>query len=96
MLEYSIRQKLFECTPNEYDSGVVPGEIAKTKYEELIQFHRENYHPSNAILYLYGKIDTEKYFEIFEEYLSRFEYTQNDMKDFGNKKNERSFVKGEY
>lgn len=37
-----------------HDSGGDISEIPKLTYEDLKQFHKENYHPSNTRFYSYG------------------------------------------
>lgn len=69
-----VKRVLFEGTSYAYTSAGVPGEIEKGKYEDFLDFHRRKYHPSNAVIYFYGALDIEYYFDILEkEYLSYYE-----------------------
>ncbi len=57
---------LFAHAPYAYDYGGAPDEIPNLSYEEFINFHKKFYHPSNALLFLYGDIDMEPFLEIVE------------------------------
>ncbi|MFO7782140.1 MAG: insulinase family protein [Spirochaetia bacterium] len=75
--EWSMRS-LLPDTPYGYDSGGDPAEIPNLTYEQFRDFHRRYYHPSNARIFLYGNIDSERYLSFIEdEFLSAFSYTAN-------------------
>lgn len=60
-------------------SGGSPLKIPNLTWEELILFHKNHYHPSNARIYIYGNFPlppTLKYLD--KEYFSKYEYI--DMK----------------
>ncbi|GEM_PF-2717651 len=77
-LGQSISAQVFEGTRYAYDSGGIPEDIVKSNYEDLKNFYREHYHPSNAVLYLYGKMDIEKYAALLDEiYLSHYEHKEH-------------------
>ncbi len=59
-------RSLFETGPYSYDSGGDPREIPFIGYDHFVDFHRRYYHPSNACIFLYGNIDTERYLDFFE------------------------------
>ncbi|NBB90973.1 MAG: peptidase M16 [Spirochaetes bacterium] len=70
--EWSMRS-LLPDTPYGYDSGGDPAEIPNLTYEQFRDFHRRYYHPSNARIFLYGNIDSERYLTFIEdEFLSAF------------------------
>ncbi|MBN1980423.1 MAG: insulinase family protein [Chitinivibrionales bacterium] len=52
--------KLFPDTIYRFDSGGEPASIPELTYEQFKEFHRTFYHPSNALLFLYGNIPSEK------------------------------------
>lgn len=57
----------------QYNSGGDPEVIPTLTHEALCEFHRKHYHPSNAVIFLYGDIDAEKVLTfINENYLSGF------------------------
>ena len=64
------------CPDNAYgfDSGGDPEFIPSLTYEQFKAFHRTYYHPSNALIFIYGNIPTEEHLEFLErDYLSNFD-----------------------
>ena len=71
--EWAYRS-LLQDTAYAHDSGGDPTVIPELTYEAFKEFHRTYYHPSNALIFLYGDITTEKYLSFLDkEFLSRFE-----------------------
>ncbi len=65
---------LFPTTTYHYNSGGEPDQIVDLKYQDLLQFYRHHYHPSNAIFATYGNIPAHEHQERFETLaLNRFE-----------------------
>ena len=57
-----------------FNSGGEPASIPNLTYEDFLSTHKEHYHPSNSLIFLYGDIDIENVLKcIDEEYLSKFE-----------------------
>lgn len=78
ILEEAINEKLFKGTPYSYDSGGCPDCITNLSYKEFLEFHSKNYHPSNAIIYIYGKLDINEYLDILDnEFIGKYEYREN-------------------
>ena len=78
-LEEALNSELFKNTPYEYDSGGNPEFIPELSYEEFLDYHKENYHPSNAVIYLYGKLDVNEYFSILDEFIDEFSYEEREF-----------------
>ncbi|MCY6484754.1 insulinase family protein [Clostridium aestuarii] len=84
-----IQESLFPDTTYGVESGGDPECIPDLTYEQFIDFHKKNYHPSNSYIYLYGNGDLEKQLKfIDEEYLNEFDKAQVDsaigvQKSFG-------------
>ncbi len=77
VLDDVINRQLYKNTPYEYDSGGNPKNIPDLEYEEFLEFHRKNYHPSNAVIYIYGKLNIKEYLEILDkEFLGDYEYIE--------------------
>ncbi len=75
LAEWSTRS-LFPDTAYRFDSGGTPEEIRKLSYREFRDFHAKYYHPSNARIFLYGNIDTEKQLDFIDnKFLSRFSHS---------------------
>src|SRR5690606_13015171 len=58
---------LFPTTTYHYNSGGDPAEIPDLTYEQLRDFYRTHYHPSNAIFMTFGDIPAREHQEKFEE-----------------------------
>jgi Zn-dependent M16 (insulinase) family peptidase len=52
----SILKALYPSTTYRFNSGGEPAEIPSLTYEQLKEFHRKHYHPSNAFFYTYGSL----------------------------------------
>lgn len=77
VLSQEINKKMYEGCGYAYDSGGKPDFITDLSYEEFLAFHKEHYHPSNAVIYLYGAIDINEYLNILDsEFLNSFEYRE--------------------
>ena len=60
-------------TPLGRDSGGDPERIPELTYDQFQQFHRDLYHPSNALIYIYGDIPTEEQFRFLAPVLNEFD-----------------------
>ena len=70
--EYT-NQILYKGTCYEYNSGGDPDVIPTLTYEYYKKFYHKHYHPTNSVIYLYGKMDLmEKLAYINDEYLSKY------------------------
>lgn len=69
-----ISSYLFPTTTYHHNSGGEPNCITDLTYEQLTEFYRTHYHPSNAIFMTFGKMDVAEVQQKFEQQaLSRFE-----------------------
>lgn len=63
--------KMFEnLTPDlpyAYNSGGDPQKIPELTYEELKDFHKNYYHPSECLFFFYGNLDLKKQLDFIEE-----------------------------
>ena len=57
VLERFAKRSLFPDTPYAFESGGLPDAIPTLTPARLLDYHRRYYHPSNAYIYLYGKMD---------------------------------------
>ena len=75
----ALDRKLFAGTSYEYDFGGDPAAIPSLTHEELIAFHSDYYHPSNATFFLYGDQDIDFYLDyINENCLNQFQPNSAD------------------
>ena len=73
-LWHRLCHHLFPSTTYHYNSGGEPACIPDLSYEQLLDFYRTHYHPSNAIFMTFGDIPAASHQRAFEELaLSRFE-----------------------
>lgn len=69
----ALQESLYPDTVYCHDSGGNPRVIPQLTYEQLKDFHRAYYSPSNARFFLYGNIRTEEHLDFLGEVLSGFE-----------------------
>jgi len=69
----ALQESLYPDTVYRFDSGGNPLVIPQLTYEQLKDFHRSFYSPSNARFFLYGNIRTEEHLDFLGEVLSGFE-----------------------
>lgn len=70
----TLSKYLFPTTTYHHNSGGEPADIPKLSYEQLKDFYRTHYHPSNAIFMTFGDIPAAEHQAVFEEKaLHRFE-----------------------
>lgn len=76
----TLSSHLFPTTTYHYNSGGEPDHITDLRYEDLLQFYRHHYHPSNAIFATYGNIPAIEHHERFESLaLSRFDRLEVEL-----------------
>lgn len=70
----ALCKHLYPTTTYHYNSGGEPENIPDLSYQQLKDFYRSHYHPSNAIFMTYGDISADQHHAKFEQQaLSRFE-----------------------
>ncbi|WOX05795.1 insulinase family protein [Microbulbifer pacificus] len=62
-----LSKYLFPTTTYHFNSGGEPADIPDLSYEELVNFYRTHYHPSNAIFMTFGNIEAAEHQAVFEE-----------------------------
>jgi Zn-dependent M16 (insulinase) family peptidase len=74
VLWQTISKYLYPTTTYHYNSGGEPVDIPDLTYEQLKDFHKTHYHPSNAVFMTFGDIPACEHQARFEECaLSKFE-----------------------
>lgn len=83
VMEDKIPRYLYKGSTYSTNSGGDPEAIPNLTYEDLINYHKEKYHPSNSYIFLYGNGDTEKELEFLDGYLCEFDYKEikDEMRD---------------
>jgi Zn-dependent M16 (insulinase) family peptidase len=68
-----LKSSLFPTVTYHYNSGGDPGIIPSLSHDQLCEFHRRHYHPSNAVFMTYGDQPASQHQKLMEERaLSRF------------------------
>ena len=76
-LYHAIQAKLYPTSTYHFNSGGDPSDIPDLSYEDLIDFYRTHYHPSNAVFMTFGNISaTEQQEKMAEFALDRIEPTE--------------------
>ncbi|MCF8096132.1 MAG: insulinase family protein, partial [Desulfobacteraceae bacterium] len=75
----SLLNALYPDTTYSYNSGGDPELIPRLTHEQLVKFHRQHYHPSNAFFYTYGELPLSGHLRFIENtVLNRFSKTEPD------------------
>lgn len=70
----TVTEHLFPTTTYHYNSGGEPENIPDLSYQQLKDFYKIHYHPSNAVFMTFGDIPAYEHHEVFEnKVLNRFE-----------------------
>ncbi len=98
IISNKIKEALFPNTCYAFESGGDPKEIPNLSRSEFLEFHKNHYHPSNSLIFLYGDIDMEERLDYLDkEYLSKYEYLKPlEAKLFENEFKETKFIESEY
>ena len=60
---HAMLKELYPDTTYRYNSGGEPATIPSLTHEQLLDFHRRHYHPSNAYFYTYGNLPLTDHLE---------------------------------
>lgn len=75
----SLLKELYPDTTYRFNSGGDPQEIPRLSYEDLSQFHRVHYHPSNAWFFTYGHLPLSDHLAFIQtHYLKAFDRIDPD------------------
>ncbi|MCV2404060.1 insulinase family protein [Marinomonas sp. C2222] len=80
VLWQTLTKYLFPNNTYHFNSGGEPTDIPDLSYQDLLDFYRTHYHPSNAVFMTFGDIPAETLQAEFEEkVLSRFERLEEQV-----------------
>lgn len=68
----ALNRRMFPDTCYRFVSGGDPAHIPELSYEQFLANHKKFYHPSNAYIFLDGKVDLPAVMQVLEEYLAAF------------------------
>lgn len=63
-----LNKALFPDTPYGFNSGGDPKNIPELTYEELVEFHKQYYHPSRCLFFFYGNLPLTKHLDFIAEH----------------------------
>ena len=66
-LNEALSKHLTPDLPYTHNSGGDPKDIPSLSYEELLEFHRDFYHPSRCLFFFYGSLPLSKHLDFIEE-----------------------------
>lgn len=72
-LYYALNAHLFPSSTYRHNSGGDPAHIVDLTHQELLDFHKKYYHPSNAIAMSFGDIDVDVIHSELCAHLSNFD-----------------------
>ena len=79
---YNLRKVLFPQSTDSFITGGKPEDILKVTWQDVKDYHKKYYQPSNMVIYLYGKLELERFLKYFDdEFLSKYERTHTDLSD---------------
>ncbi len=78
------------------NSGGDPAEIPELSYEAFCAFHRKLYHPSNALMFLYGDMELDKVLAMADGYLANYTPASREHVSAATKLTEPKTVTGTY
>ena len=80
VLWQTLTKYLFPTTTYHHNSGGEPMQIPELTYEQLVEFHRTHYHPSNAIFMTFGNQPVTELQSRFDaQALARFERSDIEL-----------------
>jgi len=76
----TMTRYLYPGSTYHYNSGGDPEAIPDLSYEQLLEFYKSHYHPSNAVIMTFGDLPVEELQERFEsQALSRFDKLDGEI-----------------
>lgn len=71
----TVAEKLYPDTIYAHESGGIPKTIPSLTYEEFVDYHKNYYHPSNAVFITYGDIEAKTHQDKLQDLvLKHFDY----------------------
>ncbi len=79
--QYNTMKMLYPGSYTVNASGGDPDVIPQMTQQDLIDFHSRNYHPSNALFTLHGKIDLKRFLKQIDEFISQYDRREICIED---------------
>lgn len=79
---YALKKLLFPGSTDAAITGGNPSDILNVTWQSVKDFHKKYYLPSNMVIFLYGKLDIERFLKYFDSaFLCNYERSQPDLND---------------
>ncbi len=75
---YDIRKAMFPDSYSTHMQGGLPEDILSLDNNDLIEYHKKYYLPSNSLTLLYGDLDCSSFLELLDGYFSKYGRTVSD------------------
>ena len=75
------RKELFPGSYASYNIGGNPEDVLKVDWQSVKDFHARYYKPSNMVIYLYGKLDIDRFLNYFDGFLSDYDRSETDLSE---------------
>jgi len=66
---HRLNENLFQKSQYRFNSGGEPKHITDLQYQELVDFHKKYYHPSNAYFFTYGDLDFTEHLKFVDSHV---------------------------
>lgn len=74
---HKINENLFKKSQYKFNSGGEPKNIPDLTYNELVNFHKTYYHPSNSTFFTYGDLDFTEHLKFVEKEVLQPSFKRN-------------------
>lgn len=78
LFSHQLNEALFPDTIYSHNSGGEPLDIPKLTYQQLVDFHKVHYHPSNSKFLTYGDLPLEQHLSKIGSILDQFDRIEPD------------------
>jgi Zn-dependent M16 (insulinase) family peptidase len=75
---HKLNENLFKDSQYRFNSGGEPKYITDLQYNELVEFHKMYYHPTNAHFFTYGDLDLNGHLKFVEEQVITHNFERNE------------------
>ncbi|MCR5252767.1 MAG: insulinase family protein [Treponema sp.] len=78
---YESIKALLPGSFDSYNCGGTPEAILNVNWQSVKEFHERYYKPSNMVIYLYGKLDIDRFLNYLDSFLLDYNKTETDLSE---------------
>ncbi|WP_027728354.1 insulinase family protein [Treponema sp. C6A8] len=78
---FESKRALFPGSFDSFNYGGKPEEVLNVSWQSVKDFHAKYYKPSNMVIYLYGKLDIDRFLTYFDAFFSNYDRSETDLSD---------------